>query len=190
MDFFPDKFIVPCYSVFLMYSSWSISRRREKREAKEVITYQNFLWISWATTDSQNTHPPFLFLGDVSSQRRSRFKRVTRSLAMFVRSHHSLRSLTPQRSALPRSLAPFTGSLRSQARSLTSLTPSWDSWNSWICVHTFIALHGNKAFFICTRNTPQVSDLGTWTEAFSDCWFVRWSVGQVWIGRYGTCVFF
>ena len=55
----------------------------------------------------------------------SRFEKATRSLATFVRSHRSLRSLAPQRSASLRSLR----SLPSQARSLTSLTPSWDGWN-------------------------------------------------------------
>ena len=57
----------------------------------------------------------------VSSQRRSRFERATRSLATFVRSHRSLRSLAPQRSASLRSLrslAPFTGSLTHFAHSL------------------------------------------------------------------------
>ena len=42
--------------------------------------------------------------GGVSSQRRSRFQRATRSLATFVRSHHSFRSLAPQRSAVGRAL--------------------------------------------------------------------------------------
>ena len=59
--------------------------------------------------------------GGVSSQRRSRFERATRSLATFVRSHRSLRSLAPQRSASLRSLrslAPFTGSLTHFAHSL------------------------------------------------------------------------
>ena len=59
--------------------------------------------------------------GGVSSQRQPRFERATRSLATFVRSNRSLRSLTPQRYAC------FARSLRSWARSLTSLTPSWDS---------------------------------------------------------------
>ena len=57
----------------------------------------------------------------VSSQRQSRFERATRSLATFVRSHRSLRSLAPQRSASLRSLrslAPFTGSLTHFAHSL------------------------------------------------------------------------
>ena len=63
-------------------------------------------------------------LGGVSSQRRSRFERATRSLATFVPSHRSLRSLrslAPQRSASLRSLrslAPFTGSLTHFAHSL------------------------------------------------------------------------
>ena len=59
--------------------------------------------------------------GGVSSQRRSRFERATRSLATFVRSHRSLRSLALQRSASLcslRSLAPFTGSLTHFAHSL------------------------------------------------------------------------
>ena len=53
--------------------------------------------------------------------RQSRFKRATRSVATFVRSHRSLRSLAPQRSASLRSLrslAPFTGSLTHFAPSL------------------------------------------------------------------------
>ena len=65
----------------------------------------------------------------VSSQRRSRFERATRSLATFVCSHRSLRSLAPQDSATLHSLcslAPFT-----RACSLTSLTPSWDDWREW-----------------------------------------------------------
>ena len=59
--------------------------------------------------------------GGVSSQRRSRFERATRSLATFVRLHRSLRSLAPQRFASLcslRSLAPFTGSLTHFAHSL------------------------------------------------------------------------
>ena len=62
-----------------------------------------------------------MLFGGVSSQRRSRFERATRSLATFVRSHRSLRSLAPQRSASLRSLrslAPFTGSLTHFAHSL------------------------------------------------------------------------
>merc|ERR1712074_411491 len=61
------------------------------------------------------------YLGGVSSQRRSRFERATRSLVTFVRSHRSLRSLAPQRSAslcLLCSLTPFTGSLTHFAHSL------------------------------------------------------------------------
>ena len=62
-----------------------------------------------------------LYYGGVSSQRQPRFERATRSLATFVRSHRSLRSLAPQRSALLRSLrslTPFTGSLTHFAHSL------------------------------------------------------------------------
>ena len=59
--------------------------------------------------------------GGVSNQRESRFERATRSLATFVRSHSSLRSLASQRSASLRSLhslAPFTGLLTHFAHSL------------------------------------------------------------------------
>ena len=71
----------------------------------------------------EHTFPahPHNDLGGVSSQRRSRFETATWSLATFVRSHHSLRSLAPQRSAsfrLLRSLAPFMGSLTHFAHSL------------------------------------------------------------------------
>ena len=62
-----------------------------------------------------------LNLGGVFSQRRSRLERATRSLAKFVRSHCSHRSLTPQCSTVLRSLcslAPFTGSLTHFAHSL------------------------------------------------------------------------
>ena len=59
-----------------------------------------------------------LDFGGVSSQSRSRFERATWSLATFVRSHRSLRSLTTQRSASLRSLTPFTGSLTHFAHSL------------------------------------------------------------------------
>ena len=57
----------------------------------------------------------------VSSHRQLRFERATRLLAMFVRSHRSLRSLAPQHFASLRSLrslAPFTGSLTHFAHSL------------------------------------------------------------------------
>ena len=37
--------------------------------------------------------------------------------------------------------------LGSQARSFTSLTPSWDSWNSWICIHAMNMFHGKKRVF-------------------------------------------
>ena len=63
----------------------------------------------------------FIVSGGVSSHRQTRFERATRSLATFVRSHRSLRSLTPQRSASLRSLrslASFTGSLTHFAHSL------------------------------------------------------------------------
>ena len=53
--------------------------------------------------------------GSVSSQRRSRFERATRSLATFICLHCSL---ALQRSASLRSLAPFTGSLTHFAHSL------------------------------------------------------------------------
>ena len=62
--------------------------------------------------------------GCVSSQRQSRFERATRSLAMFVRSHRSLRSLAPQRYAtlcyarFACLLAPFMGSLTHFGHSL------------------------------------------------------------------------
>ena len=62
-----------------------------------------------------------LVKGGVSSHKQSRFEPATRSLATFVRSHRSLRSLAPQRSASLRSLrllAPFTGSLTHFAHSL------------------------------------------------------------------------
>ena len=68
----------------------------------------------------------FIHFGGDPSQGRSCFEMATRSLATFVRSHRSLRS---------------------RARSLTSLTPSWDSWKFWICVHTVIAFHRKKPVF-------------------------------------------
>ena len=40
--------------------------------------------------------------------------------------------------------ASLARSLRSQARSLTSLPPFRDNWNSWICIHAAIACKGNK----------------------------------------------
>ena len=63
----------------------------------------------------------------------SRFERATRSVATFVRSHRSLRSLAPQRSALLHSLcslAPFTGSL-------THFAPSLVGWLKFmlLCSH-------------------------------------------------------
>ena len=65
---------------------------------------------------------PFLVVfGGVSSQRRSRFERATRSLAKFVRSHRSLRSLAPQRSASLRSLRLRASSVHGLAHSLRSL---------------------------------------------------------------------
>ena len=54
---------------------------------------------------------PHHIYGGVSSHRQSRFEPATRLLATFVRSHHSLRSLAPQRSA------PFTSSLTHFAHS-------------------------------------------------------------------------
>ena len=66
----------------------------------------------------------FIYRGGVSSQRRSRLKGpLGRSLRLFARTAHSAHSL---RSA-PLCYARFARSLRSRARSLTSLTPSWDS---------------------------------------------------------------
>ena len=74
-------------------------------------------WMTLTAVDSKE---------GVSSRRQSRFERATRSLATFVRSHRSLRSLAPQRFALLCSLryACFAHLIRSRARSLTSLTPS------------------------------------------------------------------
>ena len=55
--------------------------------------------------------------GDVSSQTQPRFERATRSLATFVRSHRSLRSLATQRSAsLIHSVHGLAHSLRSLPR--------------------------------------------------------------------------
>ena len=61
----------------------------------------------------------FRYIGRVSSRRQPRFERATRSLATFVCSHRSLRSLAPQRAASLRSLcslALFMGSLTHFAR--------------------------------------------------------------------------
>ena len=92
----------------------------------------------------------------VSSQRRSRFERATRSLATFVRSHRSLRSLAPQRSAslhLLRSLAPCTGLLTHFAHIPRGTVE--------ILEYVFTLLSrftGTNAFMALTRNTPRVDN--------------------------------
>ena len=81
------------------------------------------------------------FCGQVSTRDNRVLKRpLGRSLFSFARTAHSAHLL---RSA-PLRYARFARSLRSRARSLTSLTPSLDGWNSWICFHTEIAFKGNK----------------------------------------------
>ena len=93
-------------------------------------------------------------------------KPLGRSLRPFARTAHSARLL---HSALLRctrfaALASlhslrctcFACSLRSRACSFTSLTTSWDSWNSWICVHTFIAFHGNTLCWRSLEKRPKL----------------------------------
>merc|ERR1712240_260825 len=80
-------------------------------------------------------------LGGVSSQRRSRFEQATRSLATFVRSHRSLRSLAPQRS-----VHGLAHSLRSLPRGTVEILEY---------VFTLISrFTGTNAFLALTRNTP------------------------------------
>ena len=77
------------------------------------------------------------FWGGVSSQRRSRFKRATRSLSTFVRTAQSLCSA---------SLATLAHSLRSLPRGTIK-----------ILEYVFILLSrfkGTNAFLALTRNTP------------------------------------
>ena len=73
---------------------------------------------------------------------KSRFKRATWLLTLFVRSHRSL--------ALQHS--PSLRSIHSLTLFTDSLTPSWDSWNSWMCVR----LKRINIFVVITRNTPYV----------------------------------
>ena len=86
-------------------------------------------------------------LGGVSSQRRSRFERATRSLATFVRSHCSLLSLAPL-TPLTRSAAlHFAHSLRSLPRGTVEILEN---------VFTLLTrFTGRNAFFIFTRITPK-----------------------------------
>ena len=86
--------------------------------------------------------------GGVSSQRRSRFERATRSLATFIRSH---------RSALLRSLAPFTGSLTHFAHSLVGQLKfyTWTQNTAW---------WGAKSF-----STPHYSQFGWMKFPFESC---------------------
>ena len=73
-------------------------------------------------------------IGGFSSQRQPRFERATRSLATFVRSHRSLRSLAPKRSALLRSLHSltlFTCSLTHFAHSLAGRLKLLNMCSRW-----------------------------------------------------------
>ena len=88
--------------------------------------------IGWQDDSSQQLH--ILALEGVSSHRQSRFEQATRSLTPFVRSHRSLRSLAPQRSASLRSLAPFTGSLTHFAHSLMGQLKYMNLCSRWNCV--------------------------------------------------------
>jgi len=86
---------------------------------KDKVSSKNIVPIEWDYRPIENCS--FFYCGGVSSHRQSRFEPATRSLATFVRSHHSLRSLAPQRSTslhLLRSLTPFTGSLTHFTHSL------------------------------------------------------------------------
>ena len=77
----------------------------------------------------------------------SRFERATRSLATFIRSHHLLYSLAPQRSALPaRSVHGLAHSLRSLPRGTVEIHES---------VFTLRTRSmGTNAIIVVTRNTP------------------------------------
>ena len=88
------------------------------------------------------------FIEGVSSQRRSRFGRATRSPAMFVRSHRSLCSLAPQPSASLRSVHGLAHSLCSLPRGTVEILEY---------VFTLLSrFTGTNAFLALTRNTPIV----------------------------------
>ena len=93
------------------------------------------------------------YRGGVSSQTQSRFEHATWSLAMFVRSHRSLRLLAPQRSSSLCSLRLLACSVHGLAHSLCSLPRGTVK----ILEYVFTLLSrfmGSNAFFIFTRNTP------------------------------------
>ena len=77
----------------------------------------------------------------VSSQRRSRFERATRSLATFVRSHRSFRSLAPQRS-----VHGLAHSLRSLPRGMVETLKSVFTLKS--------RFRRTIEILVVTRNTP------------------------------------
>ena len=91
--------------------------------------------------------------GCVSSQRQSHFERATRSLATFVRSHRSLRSLAPQRFASLRtlcSLAMFTGSLTHFAHSLVGQLKFLN-----MCSHCYRVLLQQTRFWRSLETRPK-----------------------------------
>ena len=95
-------------------------------------------------------------LGGVSSQRQLRFEWATRSLATFIRSHHSL--------ALQRSAALCFATLASLVCSihrLAHLLRSLPRGTVEILEYVFPLLShftGSYAFFIFTRNTPSLGN--------------------------------
>ena len=86
-------------------------------------------------------------IGGVSSYRQSRFEPATRSLATFVPSHRSLRSLA--------TLASLARSVHGLAHSLCSL-PRGTVENLEYVFTLLSRFTGTNAFLALTRNTPTV----------------------------------
>ena len=135
------------------------------------------------------------YRGGVSSQTQSRFEHATWSLAMFVRSHRSLRLLAPQRSSSLCSLRLLACSVHGLAHSLCSLPRGTVK----ILEYVFTLLSrfmGSNAFFIFTRNTP-LPWLSIFSPFFEDacssptsfvCKFVNKNASIVWEGAAASPV--
>ena len=122
---------------------------------------ENFRWKkSGADPDNRIVNfDRFLdsILGGVSSQRRSHFERATRSLATFVRSHRSLRSLALQRFASLRSLTPFTGSLTHFAHSLVGQLKFLN-----MCSHCYRVSREQTRFWSTLETRHHCAIVGKW----------------------------
>ena len=138
----------------------------------ERLDTERFVWSVYMLV-------PDVF-GGLSSQRRSRFERATRSLATFIRSHRSLRSLALQRSVSLRwfrSLALFTGSLTHFALSLVGRLKFLN-----MCSHCYRVSKKETRFWRSLETRPKWvyavrhAGCGPWRRRLPRCLPLVWAI--------------